>query len=113
MSLSKAIQVQTRDVQSDTSTFQELLLPEAMCTALGSAGFVCPSPVQEAALPLACAGSDLIIQAKSGTGKTLVFSVTCLHVAHSQQAVDSFPKVRTVQCPQGPCQSCQVLPVSS
>lgn len=99
MALSRAIEVkQTRDVQSDTSTFQELLLPEAICKALAHASFVCPSPVQEAALPLAVAGTDLIIQAKSGTGKTLVFSVTCLHIAHSQYAADSFPKVRLLPC---------------
>jgi len=34
--------------------------------------------VQEAAIPLGRVGSDLIVQAKSGTGKTAVFAIICL-----------------------------------
>lgn len=45
---------------------------------LNKAGFIKPSPIQLQALPLALVGVDLLIQAKSGTGKTLVFSITAL-----------------------------------
>ena len=45
---------------------------------LDAAGFYKPSPVQQAAIPLARAGSDLLVQAKSGTGKTAVFGVACI-----------------------------------
>lgn len=45
---------------------------------LSAAGFQKPSPVQQAAIPLARAGLDVLVQAKSGTGKTAVFGVACL-----------------------------------
>ncbi|CAF4814503.1 unnamed protein product, partial [Rotaria magnacalcarata] len=45
-----------------------------------------PSPIQLQALPLALLGLDLLIQAKSGTGKTLVFSITALEFV---QAIDN------------------------
>eukprot|EP00967_Tisochrysis_lutea_P101596 scaffold152557_cov20-Tisochrysis_lutea.AAC.1 len=49
-----------------------------MTAALAACGFERPSPVQEAAIPLGRVGSDLIVQAKSGTGKTAVFAIICL-----------------------------------
>ena len=47
---------------------------------MSSAGFVNPSPVQWTALPLANLGVDLVVQAKSGTGKTLVFVLSALNM---------------------------------
>ncbi|KAJ9505830.1 hypothetical protein QJQ45_010014 [Haematococcus lacustris] len=67
----------TEDVQAN-KRFQDLALPDRMVTALHRCGFFQPSPVQESAIPLGLLGSDLIVQAKSGTGKTLVFSIICL-----------------------------------
>ena len=37
-----------------------------------------PSPVQARAIPLGKFGADLIVQAKSGTGKTCMFAVIVL-----------------------------------
>jgi hypothetical protein len=68
----------TLDVLSGTKSFAGLLLPPAIQQALKEAGFRRPSPVQEAALPLARMGTDLIVQAKAGTGKTLVFAVAAV-----------------------------------
>ncbi len=59
-------------------SFEDLLVPVPLVRALTQAGFDRPSPVQQAAIPLGRVGSDLIVQAKSGTGKTVVFSVICL-----------------------------------
>eukprot|EP00798_Chlamydomonas_sp_ICE-L_P008552 gene8552-33985_t len=74
-----ALRVRTADVQSeDSKTFDDLHLPKHIVSALSGAGFTAPSPVQRAAIPLGCIGSDLIVQAKSGTGKTVVFAVICL-----------------------------------
>lgn len=42
------------------------------------AGFVRPSPVQAASIPLGQLGCDLVVQAKSGTGKTLSFATIVL-----------------------------------
>ena len=65
----------TKDVIGDASSFHDLLLPPKILHALSNAGYTRPSPVQQAAIPLARLHLDLIIQAKAGTGKTLVFAV--------------------------------------
>ena len=72
------LKVRTSDVQSDAKSFQDMLLPAPLIHSLAESGFHSPSPVQQAAIPLGLVGSDLIVQAKSGTGKTVVFSVICL-----------------------------------
>ncbi len=68
----------TADVIAEATSFHDLLLPQAMVNALAAAGFQRPSPVQQEAIPLGRVGSDLIVQAKSGTGKTVVFAGICL-----------------------------------
>lgn len=70
---------QTNDVKTDENvTFADLTISELTIDSLNKAGFLKPSPIQLQALPLALVGLDLLIQAKSGTGKTLVFSITAL-----------------------------------
>jgi hypothetical protein len=68
----------TTDVQSDAGSFNDLLLPQPLVSALTAAGFQRPSPVQKAAIPIGRVGSDVIVQAKSGTGKTAVFATILL-----------------------------------
>ncbi|KAK7103015.1 hypothetical protein V1264_021150 [Littorina saxatilis] len=69
----------TNDVLiSETVDFAGLLLSEAVLHGLKNAGFERPSPIQLKAIPLGRCGLDLIVQAKSGTGKTCVFSVIAL-----------------------------------
>jgi len=72
------------DVLSDSGSFSDLLLPPALVQALATADFLRPSPVQKAAIPLGRAGCDLIVQAKSGTGKTAVFAVLLLEKVHQE-----------------------------
>ena len=69
--------------------FAQLLLPQNIVRGLKMAGFEKPSPIQLKAIPLGRTGVDIIAQAKSGTGKTCVFSVLAL------AAVD--PKIMTPQ----------------
>ncbi|XP_007947415.1 probable ATP-dependent RNA helicase DDX20 [Orycteropus afer afer] len=58
--------------------FESLLLSRPVLEGLRAAGFERPSPVQLKAIPLGRCGLDLIVQAKSGTGKTCVFSTIAL-----------------------------------
>ncbi|KAM4738008.1 putative ATP-dependent RNA helicase DDX20 [Anableps anableps] len=58
--------------------FGSLLLSQAVLDGLSSAGFQKPSPIQLKAIPLGRCGLDLIVQAKSGTGKTCVFVTIAL-----------------------------------
>ncbi|EGT41947.1 CBN-MEL-46 protein [Caenorhabditis brenneri] len=66
------------DVQSDC-TFQSLLINESVQERLRAHQFLRPSPVQAGAIPIGLLGRDLLVQAKSGTGKTLVFSILAVH----------------------------------
>ncbi|KAM9185069.1 putative ATP-dependent RNA helicase DDX20 [Mergus octosetaceus] len=72
--------IRTRDVvvPGGPSDFGSLLLSEPVLAGLEAAGFRRPSPVQLKAIPLGRCGLDLIVQAKSGTGKTCVFSTIAL-----------------------------------
>jgi len=56
-------------------TFAELGVREETVRALADAGIERAFPIQAQTLPLALGGADLIGQAKTGTGKTLGFSV--------------------------------------
>eukprot|EP00871_Galdieria_phlegrea_P002292 jgi/Galph1/3063/GphlegSOOS_G1715.1 len=59
-------------------TFNDLFLSDSTISGLFLCGFTKPSPVQLASIPYAKLGCDLIIQAKSGTGKTCVYAVVIL-----------------------------------
>ncbi|NGO70036.1 DEAD/DEAH box helicase [Streptomyces boncukensis] len=61
-----------------STTFRELgILPET-AEALEAVGIMTPFPIQEMTLPVALAGTDVIGQAKTGTGKTLGFGLPLL-----------------------------------
>ncbi|MFZ2503604.1 MAG: DEAD/DEAH box helicase, partial [Nocardioides sp.] len=60
------------------TTFRELgVLPE-ICDALERVGITVPFPIQEMTLSVALVGTDLIGQARTGTGKTLAFGIPVL-----------------------------------
>ncbi|CAH1783028.1 unnamed protein product [Owenia fusiformis] len=72
-------QSRTGDVAiQENVEFSGMLLSHAVLLGLKEAGFERPSPIQLKAIPLGRCGLDLIVQAKSGTGKTCVFSVVAL-----------------------------------
>ena len=52
---------------------------ESITSALAEVGIVHPFTIQALAIPLALSGTDLIGQARTGTGKTLAFGVSLLH----------------------------------
>ncbi|XP_031557944.1 probable ATP-dependent RNA helicase DDX20 [Actinia tenebrosa] len=69
----------TTDVWTEEQVdFESLLLSPLILKGLTDSGFEKPSPIQLKAIPLGRCGLDLIAQAKSGTGKTCVFSVIAL-----------------------------------
>ncbi|KAI9467977.1 MAG: P-loop containing nucleoside triphosphate hydrolase protein [Benjaminiella poitrasii] len=80
----------SHDVAIDEKVeFSTLLQNKQLLQGLKKAGYEQPSPVQLKAIPLGRLGVDLIAQAKSGTGKTVVFGVITLeaiqtHVASPQ-----------------------------
>jgi len=59
-------------------SFRDMLLKAELQRAIGDAGFEHPSEVQQNAIPFAMVGNDMIVQAKSGMGKTAVFVIATL-----------------------------------
>jgi ATP-dependent RNA helicase DeaD len=55
--------------------FAALRLGEHVQRALDEIGYSEPTPVQAATYPLAVAGRDIIVQARTGTGKTAAFGI--------------------------------------
>ncbi len=60
------------------STFHELGVSPQIDDALRAVGIESPFPIQSLALPIALMGTDLIGQARTGTGKTLAFAIPVL-----------------------------------
>ena len=53
--------------------FKDLELSNELLTSVERAGFEEATPIQEATIPLALQGRDVIGQAQTGTGKTAAF----------------------------------------
>ncbi len=64
--------------QADAMTFTDLGINQTVVDALSDVGIVHPFPIQEQAIPIALKGTDLIGQARTGTGKTLAFGLPIL-----------------------------------
>jgi superfamily II DNA/RNA helicase len=62
------------------TTFAELGIVPETAEALEAVGITIPFPVQALAIPLALTGTDLIGQARTGTGKTLAFGAPLLQL---------------------------------
>ena len=58
--------------------FKDLNLSEELLSSIERSGFEEATPIQEATIPLALAGRDVIGQAQTGTGKTAAFGLPML-----------------------------------
>jgi ATP-dependent RNA helicase RhlE len=59
--------------------FEQFNLDSRLLAGITNAGYTEPTPIQEAAIPAALAGNDLIGTAQTGTGKTAAFVLPILH----------------------------------
>jgi len=64
-------------------SFADLGLSESTLQALADVGYESPSPIQEQAIPSLLAGSDVIGQAQTGTGKTAAFGLPIMEYIDS------------------------------
>jgi ATP-dependent RNA helicase DDX6/DHH1 len=69
--------------------FDEFLLSRELLMGIFEAGFEKPSPIQEAAIPVALTGRDILARAKNGTGKTAAFTIPTLEKVNA--------KINTIQ----------------
>lgn len=65
-------------------TFTELGLKQEITQALQAIGFKTPMPVQEATIPSVLDHQDVIVQAQTGTGKTLAFLLPLLQMIEKE-----------------------------
>ncbi|KAG0436848.1 Spliceosome RNA helicase DDX39B [Dictyocoela muelleri] len=63
--------------------FKDFLLRTELMDAIKDAEFEHPSEVQQQCIPKALMGVDILCQARSGTGKTNVFVISCLNQLHT------------------------------
>lgn len=85
------MEARSQDVIGSLKSFRDLHIEPRLCDALQKAGYSSPSPVQEAALPHVLAGTDVLVQAKSGTGKTLL--IACAALRHCRKDGGQRPQV--------------------
>ncbi|XP_056639508.1 ATP-dependent RNA helicase me31b-like [Diorhabda carinulata] len=71
--------IQTSDV-TDTrgNEFEEFCLKREMLMGIFEKGWEKPSPIQEASIPIALSGKDVLARAKNGTGKTGAYCIPVL-----------------------------------
>ena len=60
-------------------TFRDLGIHPSLINALDSQGITDPFPIQEATIPDAIAGHDILGRGQTGSGKTLAFGLALLH----------------------------------
>ena len=70
--------ISNKSPAADTPAFADLGLDEALLKALKDVGYETPSPIQAATIPHILAGTDVLGQAQTGTGKTAAFALPLL-----------------------------------
>ncbi|KAJ1979553.1 hypothetical protein H4R34_002786 [Dimargaris verticillata] len=74
---------------AQVGSFDQLVKDPQLLASLQASGYDAPSPIQWKAIPLGRLGLDVIAQAKSGTGKTIVFSVLAIEAVSRCRHLDS------------------------
>ncbi|MDB5371904.1 MAG: helicase, partial [Belnapia sp.] len=73
-------------------TFADLGLSEPILRAVAEAGYITPTPIQEAAIPIVLMGRDVLGCAQTGTGKTAGFTLPMLDILASGRAKARMPR---------------------
>ncbi len=62
-----------------THTFSDFAMDDILHRNLQAKGITTPSPIQDQAIPVGLAGSDVVGVANTGTGKTIAFAIPVFH----------------------------------
>ncbi|XP_067645138.1 uncharacterized protein [Eurosta solidaginis] len=77
----------TDDIKlKELAPFSKMLLSDGVRNGLQKTGFIYPTAIQATSIPMGKSGIDLLVQSKSGTGKTLIFCVIILEAYRSDLA---------------------------
>ncbi|HLU98115.1 MAG TPA: DEAD/DEAH box helicase, partial [Thermobifida alba] len=80
----------------EQTTFRDLGVIDDIADALEAEGIVTPFPIQSLALPLALTGTDIIGQARTGTGKTFAFGLPLLQRVHARPGSAKRPRALVI-----------------
>eukprot|EP01084_Bolivina_argentea_P248285 415283_1 len=83
---------------SNGATFvsNELGLDQRLVKGLAKAGFIYPTPVQSSCIPLALEGKDLLVRARTGSGKTAAYGLPVLQKILHTEVTDTRKAVRAI-----------------
>lgn len=82
--------VKTADVTNTKGNeFEDFCIKRTLLMGIFEKGWEKPSPIQEASIPIALTGNDILARAKNGTGKTGAYTIPCL------ERID--PAVKSIQ----------------
>ncbi|SKA25612.1 Superfamily II DNA and RNA helicase [Marinactinospora thermotolerans DSM 45154] len=86
----------TQNTTQTKRTFRDLGVADDIADALEAEGIVEPFPIQSLALPLALTGTDIIGQARTGTGKTFAFGIPLLQRCQETPGTSKRPRALVV-----------------
>lgn len=82
----KDLRVRTSDVTNTKGNeFEDFCLKRELLMGIFEKGWEKPSPIQEASIPIALTGRDVLARAKNGTGKTGAYTIPILEKADSSR----------------------------
>ena len=67
-------------------TFKSLGLSSPLLKAIQDSGYAEPTPVQKNAIPMILNGSDMVVSARTGTGKTAGFTLPILELLYTRKS---------------------------
>ena len=67
-------------------TFKSLGLSSPLLKAIQDSGYAEPTPVQKKAIPMILNGSDMVVSARTGTGKTAGFTLPILELLYMRKS---------------------------
>ena len=72
---------------TSSNTFREFNLSEATLHALDEMGYEQPTAVQQETIPAGLSGKDLVVQSRTGTGKTAAFGIPIVEKIDADEPV--------------------------
>jgi ATP-dependent RNA helicase DDX56/DBP9 len=73
-------------------------LDRRLIKALSKLGFTYPTLVQAKTIPIALQGKDILVRARTGSGKTVAFSLPILQKILSQKELESSSSAASIKC---------------
>ena len=80
-------------------TFKSLGLSSPLLKAIQDSGYADPTPVQKKAIPMILNGSDMVVSARTGTGKTAGFTLPVLELLYMRKSSRENGVKALILCP--------------